>query len=488
MKRASILFSLAALILFVYADAAFACWCAPKRTVLEEYNAANIVVATRLVALERSPTPATLDNGGTFMVEIITSVTMVVTKVYKGPVKVGQELEFEDGFLGDCVMGFGENEVDTEFLFYLRSPTTKDKSVKPGSAKSESKEVYSASACGRSGPLDEAFADLSYLDNMAMLRGKTRFYGTLSSRDRKGFPNADIRVRIGRGKQMYDLKTDSNGFFEIYDLPPGDYGVWLDIPFGWRIDSRYKIEDHVGVSITKGKDTALDLNFTYNTRLRGKILSPTGEPLGDVPIAVVPTTEDRKDEHDQTFSADDGSFEFTELAPGKYYLIANMNQDLSTGHRFINIYFPGVSDIKKAAVITLEQGIPLEEQTFRIAAMADVISVKGRLTYSDGSPAAEQEVDFFPDDVSNYDAEAVMTDKDGFFNLKLLRGVPGYISADLDLDLSSYKNCAEIRGLITQQGSTSLKISSSAIRLTEDSYPSNIELVFPFAYCKPSDK
>jgi hypothetical protein len=73
------------------------------------------------------------------------------------------------------------------------------------------------------------------LENMSKRRGKTRISGSIGG----GFnyPEIDVdgkKIKIIGANKTYETKTDKDGIFEIYDLPPGKYFVehrnvsWLE--------------------------------------------------------------------------------------------------------------------------------------------------------------------------------------------------------------------------------------------------------------------
>jgi len=492
MKRTPILLSLAIFLLLFFGKTALACSCSVPGTVLKAYDDADIVVATKLVAVEKGRRiMGTSETGEDLYIERIVSSTMVVTKVYKGAVKVGQELKFGQGGGGDCIWMFDEKGIGSEYLFYLGKPT-KGHPFLPEPKNSNAEPMYHAIICGRSRHLKNAFEDLAYLDNIDQLRGKTRLYGTFEAYGRTDFPKEGIKIKVVSEKASYAVKTDSNGFFELYDLPPGDYDVSLESPFGWRLASyeyAKRSNGHFRVQIEKGNDSEFDKSFFIDTRIRGKVLSPIGEPMAGVCVNAIPIPL-RKDGDDQAYGCTekDGTFELTRMDPGNYVLVANADGRIDSTNPFGAVYFPGVDQIKNAGIVTVEAGKPIVGQTIQIPTTVPLVRIRGRVTYSDGKPVVGEFVEFEPDDAAKFGPERVKTDKDGRFTFHLPRGVTGKVAAEMFLFDDDYKNCKEIFDLITRDNSIAHKIASSAVRVSTVSPPPSVTLVFPFAYCKPSDK
>src|SRR5690606_15345966 len=309
---------------------------------------------------------------------------------------------------------------------------------------------------------------------------------------RTDFPKEGIKIKVVSEKASYVVRTDSNGFFELYDLPPGDYDVSFESPFGWRLASyEYgkRSNGHFRVQIEKGNDSEFDKSFFIDTSIRGRVLSPTGEPMAGVCVNAIPIPV-RKDGDDRAYGCTekDGTFEIKRIDPGNYVLVANADGRIDSTNPFGAVYFPGVDQIKNAGIVTVEAGKPIVGQTIQIPTMVPLVTIRGRVTYSDGKPVAEESVDFEPDDTATYGVVRTKTDKDGRFTFKLPRGAAGKVVAGMFLFDDDYKNCKEILDLITRDNSVAREIASSAVRVSTESPPPSVTLVFPFAYCKPSDK
>src|SRR5690606_22097843 len=143
--------------------------------------------------------------------------------------RIGDSMMFAQGGDGDCIWTFTEESVGERYLLYL------DDTCDGG--------WWLAFACGRSIGLEAATEDLLYLDNLDAVRGKTRIYGTVSfgwNVAEEYRPSIEgLAVKIIGNKRSVTLKTDKNGVYEIYDLPPGKYEILPDIPKGWKLDGFY---------------------------------------------------------------------------------------------------------------------------------------------------------------------------------------------------------------------------------------------------------
>ncbi|HEX6046342.1 MAG TPA: prealbumin-like fold domain-containing protein [Pyrinomonadaceae bacterium] len=237
---------------------AFACSCGPTVTVLEEYNRVEAVMIVRVTGVEKA-------KG--FGINNIRSTKVVVEKVYKGDLRTGDEFSLPQGGGADCIWTFAASDVGTRYLFYLNS--LKDSS-----------RHWIASTCGRSGEIKYEREDLLYLDKMDQVRGKTRVSGKYSALGgAPGLEVANRKVRVvGQGKS-YELTTDSDGVFEIYDLPPGDYRLEPEMPAGWKLEvgwlsnsvsaiPKLSTEKAVAFKLEPQKHASIDLPFIRATDAR----------------------------------------------------------------------------------------------------------------------------------------------------------------------------------------------------------------------------
>jgi hypothetical protein len=147
-------FTVAAAAILLQTSIAFACTCAPKRSVLEEYEWAKVVVIARVASLDNAAKEdKRRHNYG------VQSSRLVIEKVYKSDVRTGDELVLAQGDGMNCLMRFSEDNIGDRALFYLGDP-------RDGA-------LLALSFCGRSADVKRATEDLLYLDKMDEVRGKT---------------------------------------------------------------------------------------------------------------------------------------------------------------------------------------------------------------------------------------------------------------------------------------------------------------------------
>lgn len=489
-------FAFLAIVLFVLCTVqnASACSCLGKPTVLDAFEDADVVVITKLVSVEKIN-----EKEGEYDTRYITSVKMLVQKVYKGNVKEGALLTFAQGGGADCIWTFDEAQIGIEYLFYLAKPSRGHPMLEPDK---QAPLMYYAVTCGRSRSITGAKDDLSYLNNIQKLQGKTRFSGTLDVwfDDGPSFANLNIKI-VGKNK-TYQTKTDKDGFFEIYDLPPGDYFILPTIPFGWKINNymlerstsltrqneydRFQVDLKKGIPVTikPKRHSNLDLIFDIDTAIIGRILSPAGKPMKNVCLMAVSTELKEGDYRGRSdCTNENGEFLIEEMASGNYVLVINAKGKLDGDSPFGTFFYPGVLEFKDAAVISIEAGKYIKGMDVQVPQTIELVDVSGRFVYSNDKPVADEWVKFEPDDKARYDGKNVKTDSDGGFKLRIPKGASGKLLGEMYTYSGEFIKCPALEKLISESGSTSTTVHSERLFITGDENQTELKLIFPFPSC-----
>src|SRR5262245_3406310 len=148
-----------------------ACQCGRQPTVLEAFDESDEVVILRAISVEKVK-----DSEDEHYVDGVRTTTLIVEKVFKGNLKVRDEIVFGQGGGADCIWTFDEESIGRRYLFYLTRPEKlTDRSYLP----SKDPGLWFGFGCGRSAGLGGATDDLLYLEKIKKVRGKTRISGTI---------------------------------------------------------------------------------------------------------------------------------------------------------------------------------------------------------------------------------------------------------------------------------------------------------------------
>lgn len=448
--------------------------CGPQPTVLDNYEHADAVVIARVLSVEIDKN-STKERG---------SAALVVEKVYKGTLGINDRVLFwtdhQRGLL------FNKTSIGHQFLLYLSGPNQEDNS-------------WNGLGCGRTQGLEWANEDLLYLDNMSKHRGKTRVSGNyLFSPELKLDDVANKTIRIIGDKRTYLTKTDANGVYEIYDLPPGKYVIEPEVPPGWQsahfprpvtgLPFTTSISPHPqAITLEARKHVSVDLLFESDSTIEGSVVDPNGKPM---PNVYAHLWKPDQVEESEIFGRTDesGHFRIKSVAAGSYLLVLNQDGKLSTAKPFPRLFYPGVTERERATLINIRNGETVKGIDLILPRFAETITISGVLLFSDGKPVAGEWVSFEANEQEGIYGNGVgKTDSVGRFTIKILRGVKGEIVGEYSPDVEEYRKCPELRDLIRAAGGEATEIRSSAISVDAEQNVVNLVLRFPFQECKPKD-
>lgn len=476
-KCFSFLLFLFAVLLFD-ARVARACSCGSRPTVLRAYEGADLVVIVKVLGIERSGKRS--GSGG------VSSTKVIVEKVFKGNLKVGDEMNLAQGGGADCVWTFNEENIDKQYLFYLGAPI-------------KNSRMWIPWGCGRSSGVDFANDDLLYLNNLDKVRDKTRISGTIVFEKDTDLSVEGRKIRITGTHKTYEVKTDRNGVYEIYDLPAGKYLIEPELPRGWKVDNFWlqhaasyagnkedKAPRSIPITLESRKHAGLDIHFEVDNAIRGRVYDPGGKPMKGVCVTAVKTQSEQSRGFEFDCTEEDGTFAITEVTPGSYLLVINDDGKISSSEPFETFYYPNVAQREKATVITIGAGETLESLDIYVPKVEETIKIEGVFLYSDGKPVIDEAVQFKAEKTKdNLEGNArAKTDAHGRFSIKILKGLKGKLYGEMYTYTGEFENCPKLERVIKKTGRDNAEIATPSIEIQADSDLYDLELKFPFPGCK----
>ena len=474
-----------------------ACSCGPRPPVLDAFERADYVVVVRAVSVERSEkaAPEGRIGGGEYYVAGVRSTTMRVERVYKGRLKVGEELTFGQGGGADCVWTFSEKSVGEQYLFYLSPPWRGGK-------------LWAAFTCGRSRSLRYAGDDLLYLEKLDKVRGRTRLSGTIGFAVDAGVGVGGRLIRVAGEKKTYEVRTDADGVYEVYDLPPGTYTVVPEAPAGWKVrdfihaylpraaragEGARREPSGDQVTIEAGRHTGLDIRFDVDNAVRGVVSGPDGSPMNGVWLHLEPA-DGTKGRYLGDRTETGGVFEINQIPPGRYVLVVNDDGQVSSSEPFPTFYHPNAARREDATVFEIGVGDFLENVHVRVTKAEEVVTVEGVLHFSDGKPVAEGRVlfkaagmdrDEYGDIRGSVDGDALTeTDAQGRFRIKILKGLRGELYGTMYTYAGEFENCPKLEAIIRKAGEDAPEVNTPAVKVRADADLYDVELKYTFPACR----
>lgn len=477
---------IAIFVMIFAAEKAQACSCGEKPTINFAEKAPSIVILKLQSVEKEGASPSGAVNTGT--------PKLIVEKVFKGNLKVGQEIKFSlDGI---CIWSFNKKDIGTEYLFYLKDQPKKD-------------GLWDSFWCSRSGRLTQSGADLLYLEKIEAVRGKTRLSGNISFSIRptlegEGFSDTPLSEQtiniVGNGKNI-KVKTDRYGAYEIYDLPPGLYNVIPPKVFGYEahpfIGDFIYPPDPRKIRIKPNEHTELHFKYRIFNSVSGKLFDDKQRPLPDACLRLIPV--DGKPNpffYNGSCTDKDGDFKFKEITPGTYIMVVNENGEITPDAPFKTFYYSGTTVREKAEKITVKAGQQIDGITLQATPIVETVTISGRVIFEDGKiPDKANDgtvsVKFAPDapnsDATNKDGQNSSRSwsvENGKFSFRVYKGQKGRLFAELGAYVGLYENCPKLDKLVKAKGGSYQDLETNAVIFDSSKHLKEIVLKFPFPGCK----
>ena len=298
----------------------------------------------------------------------------------------------------------------------------------------------STGICTRTQLAFGATEDLEFLRGLARKPGGVTASGRVERQQREpgeGGAPANVgmegmRVTVAGAGGQQEAVTDAQGRYSLTGLPPGDYEVTLHLP-----ETLTTYEPKRRVTVADRGCSVTNFYLTDNGRVGGRVLDVEGKPVSGVNVAVVDAEgknpEFRYGHYVRTDS--EGHYKFEGLPPGRYLLglhVAGFPQPDDPTNVYPRTYYPGVARTEEAEVLELKAGEELKGRDLRLPPRRAESVIRGRVTWTDGSPVANAVVAYR--DVTYADTKvnnSINADERGEFTLK------GYVGGVYRIEVRS---------------------------------------------------
>jgi len=463
-KCLTLLFLSVFAIAMVFLRDAHACSCVGDTpSVLDEFERADHVVIAKITGPVKKREPVSRPEKPSYDIYLdmlegsgadagTGTAVMTVGKAYKGTLKPGEKIDIVHDFTS-CDPVFDEKDIGREFLLYLVNPRINPPRFRMG-------------GCGRPGEIESAAEDILYLENLSSVKGRTRISGRLINPY-----GTDIsfvkKIIIHNGGKTWETAADSNGVYEIYDLPAGEYEIEPVLPDGWTLDTVVMHNDtlnailmrgnaptadpgrRLSATLSEGRHVSQDIYIIPANAIRGRLLSPSGKPLNNVLMNARRISENPgRDTNDggATGRADsNGEFNLSVRNEGEYVLFVD-NITATEDFPFGRLYYPGVADIEKAKVFSIKPGTFFDGLVFQVPKSEGLLKISATIQSAYGAKIAnpiKTSLQFISG--SGPDRKAFYADslENGVFRINIPKGVSGHLSYSSSITTDNFRNCPE---------------------------------------------
>jgi hypothetical protein len=290
-------------------------------------------------------------------------------------------------------------------------------------AAADARGALRTSACTRTRPVDRAQDDLAYARSIAKggsplgrISGRVLlFTRDLLARRYRTRPLSGAVVTIRRDAFSVGARSNRAGDFAVTGLDPGSYTVSLEMEGSYRVDVH---PDPVVIRDVRACAVA-DAGVYPDGRVSGRILDSDSRPVRGltvdltVPGAAGRGLSDSDPDRLRTVSRDDGTYELTDVPPGRFVLGIS-----GRTVRELAAFHPGVVRRSEAATFIVPRGGRVSLGDFVIPATIPLVEISGVIFDSDDMPAAGARVYLRgPAERDFLLTEAVETDPSGRFSI-----------------------------------------------------------------------
>lgn len=257
---------------------------------------------------------------------------------------------------------------------------------------SEEKDGTLVVGRNRTGKLEDAAADLKYVNELPRAAPTAKIFGRIVrtdlrvGKDKGGLlPLAGIKVTARSGKRTFEALTDARGKYELNNLPPGSYRVTPAYPAHLSATDGSR-----PVWVSARGCAQLDFYTHSSTRLKGRVLDAEGRPLPGFKVDLIAADgAETTSERNYTFTNQEGHYVLTGIPTGRYLLVFSLFRMPGERASRPRTYYPGVWSAAQATVITVVEGENLPAYDLQLLPTPADRAVEIVVTWPDGRPVGD---------------------------------------------------------------------------------------------------
>lgn len=293
--------------------------------------------------------------------------------------------------------------------------------------------LVSTTACKGSKPLHEAADDIRFMDAFVAHRTITSIHGLLFvetgqsnfyhyAQIQKRLAGSTVSVSSSEGQQ-YSGISDAKGEFRIEPVRAGSYKVRVQ-----QAKFRSELAEY-DLSVPAGGCGEAYVSMGFDGSVAGRLREAQGRSPGPVKVQLIPVLKaDIYPLPLETTSANDGTYVFRRVPPGRYVLAVNASQEPTIRNPYRRAFYPGVEDQTRASLIHVGESKSLHGIDLKLSAKLNSRSITAEAQWSDGTPARNVHIWCAP---TGYTAwQHLLTDGQGRITFEAMDGLSYEIGAE----------------------------------------------------------
>lgn len=315
----------------------------------------------------------------------IATATEVQTKPqgFSGAAAITARLSIEESF-----KGIAEKEIMLEPDGCDYQFTQGEKYLVYAHRRPENKKLIVKIGRTRTKPLAEAAEDLNYIRSLLRGEPQAQIVGRIGQHTAEikesgrrfdsnthffGAPLAGIKVFAKGAEQTYETFSDAKGEYAFFGLPAGEYEIRADYPI--YFESRKETVQTTAQGCGIGNIAAW-----RKGAISGRVTDAKGAAVVSLRLSLVSADaapeeilEERENQSVWHLGNTDekGEFHFTRLPAGRYFIVINRSEFERSRmaerlQKIPRLFYPGVKNLEKATVISIEEGEQVKGKDFRL--------------------------------------------------------------------------------------------------------------------------
>jgi hypothetical protein len=258
-----------------------------------------------------------------------------------------------------------------------------------------------------------------------------------------------LAIKI-RGPENRDLNTGKDGSYSASELQPGKYTVSATAPSGLRTANSQT------VIVTDNSCAEVDWNIAYDSHIHGKLTQPNGKPIREVAMQLTrrdPSMWNGMSMVSLIMSDSQGRYDFSEVPPGDYFIVAN-SLGPSPTRPYPTYFYPGTEDKVAAITLHLAPSESVDNVDLVLPASWQPIVVQAKVFMPDGSPALDAQVQAHDlNYMASGESPMASTDSNGAASLTVYDDRAYYLTAFISGGIQ--QRCAGPAKIYSQSGTGS---------------------------------